>query len=615
MQLPDALKPWHNLLEGVAPELAEHLAAMLDRLQALVGPFRERTPNGQPEPEGLGDLRRRGPYERLLSSEWLLAEEFPDEFLRRAAGGEHLFLAPQQREQRRSRLIVALFDAGPRQLGAPRLAHLAMLILLARRAREANGELRWGSLQAPAWHDGLQSQADLTQLLEARSWAAAEPAHWQAWQALLDTLPETPDECWLIGGPADHDTISHNLQVTTRLDGKALEITLHQANLRRSLDLLLPPPAMGKRLLLGQFASMGLPGSQASAQPEVLHTQRVALTLPPVIAHSGQLVALTLLDQKGALVFKLPPLRGKKTTLAKVYRQNWPASNQPLAMAFQGKSLGAVVDTGAYLRFWQLPGFDAVKRPPLRELNAPPGTANLLPLALVNSNHESQRLYLLDAAEHLLSWNRDTKAPNHEPPTLQWIESNVLAMAGFEDGGFCYLYKRDQRFFLKVISSNPSTHPWRLGEAGEPNKAFMAFMARAYKSTSPPACALLMETTPQERWRICRAPYRQDHERESRMLDVPGGWNAQGLVRTRETGALSLVLMSSDRKSLSLYSGSTLDRFFDSPDPIARLSVCPASGLVAILTHARELVVYCSQRQVVRLRAHCTLADDEGAQP
>ena len=92
MQLPDALKPWNPLLEGVAPELAEQLAAMLGRLQALVGPFRERTPNGPPEPDGLGDLQRRGPYERLLSSEWLLADEIPDEFLCRAAGGEHLFL-------------------------------------------------------------------------------------------------------------------------------------------------------------------------------------------------------------------------------------------------------------------------------------------------------------------------------------------------------------------------------------------------------------------------------------------------------------------------------------------------------------------------------------------
>ncbi|WP_337056999.1 hypothetical protein [Pseudomonas sp. USHLN015] len=613
MQLPDVLKPWHTLLEGVAPELAEHLAAMLGRLHALVGPFRERTPNGPPEPDGLGDLHRRGPYERLLSSEWLLADEIPDEFLRRAAGGEHLFLAPQQRARHSSRLIVALFDAGPRQLGAPRLAHLAMLILLARRAREANGELRWGILQHQAWHEGLQGPADLTQVLEARSWAAAEPTHWQAWHAMIDALPEEPDERWLIGGAAEDDGISHSLQITTHLGGQALEVALHQASGRRSLELPLPPPAIGKRLLTGQFGLMALPGPQALAQPGVLHAPRVALTLPPVIARSGQMVALTLLDQKGALVFKLPPPQGKKTIVTKVRRQNWPAGNQPLAMAFQGKSLGAIVDTGAYLRFWQLQGFGAIKRPPLEELSAPPGTANLLPLALVNSNHAGQRLYLLDAARHLLSWNRDAKAPSHESPALQRIESDVLAMASFEDGRLYYLYKRDQRFVLQeMLSSHRTSSPLRLGEAGEPSKAFMA---RTTNSSSLPACAMLVETAPQERWRLCRPQGRQGEAAENWMLDVPGGWNAQGLVVNRESGALLLVLMASDRKGLSLYDGTAHNRFFESPDPIARLSVCPASGLVAILSHARELVVYCSQRQVVRLRAHCTLADDEGDQP
>lgn len=613
MQLPDALKPWHPLLEGVAPELAEQLAAMLGRLQALVGPFRERTPNGPPEPDGLGDLQRRGPYERLLSSEWLLADEIPDEFLRRAAGGEHLFLAPQQRARHSSRLIVALFDAGPRQLGAPRLAHLAMLILLARRAREADGELRWGILQRPAWHDGLQGPADLTRVLEARSWTAAEPAHWQTWQAMIDALPAEPDERWLIGGTAEDAGISHGLQITTHLDGKALEVTLQQARSRRSLDLPLPPPAIGKRLLSGQFGLMTLPGPQALAQPGVLRAPRVALTLPPVIARSGQMVALTLLDQKGALVFKLPPPHGKKNIVTKVRRQNWPAGNQPLAMAFQGKSLGAIVDTGAYLRFWQLQGFGAIKRPPLEELKAPPGTANLLPLALVNSNHNGQRLYLLDAAGHLLYWNRDKQAASHEPPPLHRLDSDVLAMASFEDGRLYYLYKRDQSVVLQeMLSSHRTNVRLRIGEAGGTCKAFIARVANSY---SLPACALLMDATPHEQWRLCRPKGLQGEGAEDWTLDVPGGWSAQGLVADRETQALSLVLMTSDRKGLSLYDGSPHCRFFDSPDPIARLSVCPASGLVAILTHARELVVYCSQHRVVRLRAQCTLADEQGAQP
>lgn len=95
------------------------MGGLLSRVHPLLGPIREQDTAGQPEFEGLGDLRRRGNYEHLLATEWLLADELPDEFLRRAASGEHLFLAPARQAHRANRLTIALFDAGPRQLGAP----------------------------------------------------------------------------------------------------------------------------------------------------------------------------------------------------------------------------------------------------------------------------------------------------------------------------------------------------------------------------------------------------------------------------------------------------------------------------------------------------------------
>ena len=60
----------------------------------------------------------------------------------------------KDRAREANRLIIVLFDAGPLQLGAARLVHLALLILLARRAQEAGAELRWGILQnAPTLHE------------------------------------------------------------------------------------------------------------------------------------------------------------------------------------------------------------------------------------------------------------------------------------------------------------------------------------------------------------------------------------------------------------------------------------------------------------------------------
>ena len=134
MQLPDALQPWRPWLGWFTPDLAAELGQLVGRLHPLLGRFRNGSLHGDPEPDGLDDLRQRGSYERLLNSEWLLAGDLPDEFLRRAASGEHLFLAPRPRASQVDRFIVALFDAGPWQLGAPRLAQMAMWILLARRA-------------------------------------------------------------------------------------------------------------------------------------------------------------------------------------------------------------------------------------------------------------------------------------------------------------------------------------------------------------------------------------------------------------------------------------------------------------------------------------------------
>ena len=59
---------------------------------------------------------------------------------------EHLFLSPRREVRKADARIVALFDTGPAQLGAPRLVQIALWILLARRAEAAGLEFRWGTL-------------------------------------------------------------------------------------------------------------------------------------------------------------------------------------------------------------------------------------------------------------------------------------------------------------------------------------------------------------------------------------------------------------------------------------------------------------------------------------
>ncbi len=192
VDLPLPLQPWRPWLGWFEPALADALGELVRRLSELVGPAPAAGGRGALEPDGLGDLRLRGPYERLLASEWLLAEELPDEFLRRAVATEHLFLAPQLRAMPSDRLVVAIFDAGPLQLGAPRLGHLAAWVLLARRAADLGGRLRWGVLQCPGELHDAENPAQLRELLKARRLAPVDDAHETGWRRSLAPGPESP---------------------------------------------------------------------------------------------------------------------------------------------------------------------------------------------------------------------------------------------------------------------------------------------------------------------------------------------------------------------------------------------------------------------------------------
>lgn len=134
MELPRSLAPWAPYLDLFPRDIGLALGPVVRRIALAVEPLAAHALSGSGDPDGFDGLSNRGSYDRLLASEWLLSEELPDEFLRRAAEGEHVFLKIGRREPVRSRLSVVLFDVGPNQLGSPRIAHLAALIVMARRA-------------------------------------------------------------------------------------------------------------------------------------------------------------------------------------------------------------------------------------------------------------------------------------------------------------------------------------------------------------------------------------------------------------------------------------------------------------------------------------------------
>lgn len=202
MDLPDTLAPWAPYLRLFDPPLGLALGETVRRLAMLLGPLPVPRPNGD-VPDGYDGLARRGPYERLLSSEWALASAVPLEFLRRAVMGEHAFLAPAFRGTGASRHSVALFDTGPAQLGTPRVAQIAALVVLARRAEVAGVPFSWGVLSKPGVLLSGLTAASLLHLVQGRSERDLDDHAREKWRETLarEIGPRRDGaDLWIVGG-------------------------------------------------------------------------------------------------------------------------------------------------------------------------------------------------------------------------------------------------------------------------------------------------------------------------------------------------------------------------------------------------------------------------------
>ncbi|MER7673462.1 hypothetical protein ABTY61_34065 [Kitasatospora sp. NPDC096128] len=254
-----AIAPWAGTLSALTPELATALGPLLRRLDALIG-TREPVTGAEGEPDGYGGLARGRRPERLLPSEWLLAEEFPEEFLRRWSEGELLELEAELRDTVSRGQVVALVDAGPAQAGAARLVQLAALLVLHRRAAARGTELLVGVLGDPP---GRLIGGDLAELLprwlKARQHSDPDPEDVRYAERALDPAAQ----CWLLTSPrlaarlpARRRTVvceetgwsaAGVARVTVRVDGAP------------AVELPLPPAAVAVRALRGS-------GFRASAQ-------------------------------------------------------------------------------------------------------------------------------------------------------------------------------------------------------------------------------------------------------------------------------------------------------------------------------------------------------------
>jgi hypothetical protein len=438
--LPAALSPWAAPLAPFASDLAIILGGFARRIAAALGPFPARVAS-EGEPDGVTGLARRGSYDRLLLSEWLLAQELPDEFIRRAAAGEHLFLDRSRRGQSAARRSVALLDAGPDQLGAPRIAQLALLVALASRAQAAGVELEWGIAQALAKGLVRGFGADSAKrFLEARTDQPPSAEHLAAWTAAIGP---GGDELWLAGGPAllrfAPPGASRLLaEDVTEPSARQVRLALEARGSRREVRLDLPPRPECTRLLRDPFRN-------ASAKPSRL-SGRIAVEAGIQFAPNGRRAVLRLLDgdllevpipnSPRAAPGRARCLAGGPGLLGLVHRQRRRAR-----LVARVRENALVIEE---------PGREPLRIPPGLGTPLPRAPGPSEPLGILHLTTAGKNLWILDAG---LVLHRVSLASKSPPGNSSVASTGVVAFVGSDDC-VAYLVWRDGE--LEHVFHSPS---------------------------------------------------------------------------------------------------------------------------------------------------------------
>jgi hypothetical protein len=436
MRLPALLQPWSAWLALFPAEQAATLGDLLLRLNPLLGPLRRHAALTAVEPAGVGDIVQRGSYERLLISEWALADAAPDEFLRRAANGELLFTGPEPANSEQVLRSVALFDAGPSQLGAPRLVHIAMFILLARRAEAGGARFQWGLLQHPGvLHDELGAPA-VRRLLGARTVYAPEAAQVERWNGVLD---DTVTDCWLVGDPASPQPPRADSRILVRRSWMKgdLEVTLVQRRTSRTVTLALPKPDDCVRLLRRPFDAPAKPAAMA------LRSSAHSLKRAPIFDGQGGRVAAGMMDGSVTIYHVPDSLQvapGRARNIGKL-----PYADSIIAAGLFHKAFGTVAMTGGALRPSGFPGpffnklaGSALPLPEPDMFEAVPGAlrwAGAFHLLHRQGHAVTERMFVLDKAGHLVCWTRTGSAADVRPAKTEFklLAKNVIGAVQHKD--------------------------------------------------------------------------------------------------------------------------------------------------------------------------------------
>lgn len=591
MELPEGLAPWSLQLGALPRAVALGLGPWLARLEALLGPLRAQREQRQGgAPDGYRGVTRRGPYERLLLSEWALADAEPDEFLRRAATGEHHFFELERAQRSAGQRCVALFDLSPWQMGAPRVAHAALLVALDRRARQHGVPMLWGVVQDGACALLPGSPAALHLLLQRRvqcgdalqglaHWSEGLPAPGEPHATLH---PE--DELWWIGGPALLEAApwpmlrARVLIQPCEVDAApGLEVALHpQRGRSQSLRLPLPAEDLCLRLLRGERAQPS-PKPQSGLQVDPTG----GLLFSPdgrrlLVRHpSGDAMALHLPNSPQEPTGHIRWLRvapGERLLAVGWHKKRFLALRQEEGGLFLD---GVLLDTFGQRLRWDV--------------------SALLSLGFVPQRPEQPLGFCLSleaqgATQHVMVLDADRKifqiaVAAGQAPTCRRVTDNPVEScvpAGERRSYYCYSQRprgSTQPRMEMFTSADPSTPV--VSEEG----AFSLIMGHGYNFSQrrPGSWAC----------RLGALEWRAQGSKEAHQIMVPSGSVVGVTCVIGSSVDASLVVLDEDRRQLRLLLHSGERPLCKSEEPLVLVAVSAcARSMVASLTQSGELLIH-----------------------
>ncbi|SET96235.1 hypothetical protein [Stigmatella erecta] len=579
-RLPPALRPWAPQLAIFPEDLALSLGPHVARLSVAIGALRPRGESRGGEPQGYEGLTRQGPYERLLLTEWLFAVEAPDEFVRRAAFGEQAFLQRSFQQPQGARRTLVLLDAGPDQLGAPRIAHLALLIVLARRAAAAGAGFAWGVLQSSPERGTFSevTPASVQSWLEARSAQPVQAAHVARWREALAPGP-APDDGWLVGSARlarlpEASGLSR-VEVSERLsrDPQA-QLTVTVARAARppaTVEFELPAPETCVRLLRNPFSThtatpVRLPGGGG----RILSFH-----------FSAEGTRLLFFREDGSVAAQPMP-HSARATVPRVRRFTLPAGHRVVAAGWR-RNGGMLVLSRDETTLWVHGGLHggSVRKPQgiayaghegllpdAPAANQPPGSV------LVHMEEDRERvlvrdgdgcLFLVNAQGPVVLARRVTAmAEVRRRPAFVMSPGTALAREGLWLG---VMEEHQQR----NVPLGPGT-----GEA---------FFGCSDAVGHPEAGLLALQQRPLH-WAVLLAQGRVE-------LAVPTGSQVLGVAITRATrGQPGLLVLEADKRTFRLVSPSGTQEVAHATEDVVQAASSHGMSLFAWLTVKGELAVW-----------------------